>query len=122
VPTVLIADGDATTRKLIEGAIKKCGVQVIVAQNGQEALEGIQANLPSLAILDVSMPFVSGLEVARELRLSPATAKIPIIFLTSQTQEQDVLDGFLSGAADYVFKPFSPPELQARVQAVLDRL
>lgn len=91
----------------------------MAAKNGEEALAFIEERHPALAILDVSMPFRSGMEVGRALR--EKQAGIPIIFLTSRTQEEDVLEGFLSGATDYMFKPFSPRELQMRVKAVLAR-
>ncbi len=118
---MVIADDDSTTRRLVEGVVVKCGAKVAAAEDGDEALRLIQERLPALAILAVSMSLRSGLEVGKELQEDPKTAVIPIIFLTAHTQEQDVLEGFQSGAADYFFKPVSPKELQARVRAILDR-
>ncbi len=121
MPLVVIADDDSTTRRLVEGVVVKCGAEVAAAEDGDEALHLIQERLPALAILAISMSLRSGLEVGKELQKDSKTALIPIIFLTAHTQEQDVLEGFQSGAADYLFKPFSTKELQARVQAILAR-
>jgi two-component system response regulator ResD len=117
---VVVADDDPVVRRLLEVTVKNAGCDVLVAKDGNEALDLIASEQPVLAILDISMPFRSGLEVGRELRARGQG--VPIIFLTSHTQEQDVLEGFLSGAVDYVFKPFSPRELQARIKSMLMRL
>jgi two-component system alkaline phosphatase synthesis response regulator PhoP len=119
-PLVVVADDDPAIRRLVEVTVKNAGFDVITAKDGDQALEIIQAMQPRVAILDVSMPFRTGLEVGKSLRERSNT--VPIIFLTSHAQEHDVLEGFLSGAADYLFKPFSPKELQARLKAVLARL
>lgn len=119
-PLIVIADDDPAVRRLLEVTIKNTGCEVAVAKNGDEALELIQVLRPRLAILDVSMPYRTGWEVGRELgRLQQS---VPIIFLTSHAQEADVLEGFDSGAVDYLFKPFSPKELQARLRSALARL
>lgn len=120
-PLVVVAEDDPAIRRLLEVVIRNSGCEVAAAADGDGALELIRTLRPKLAILDVSMPLRTGWEVGKELHADPETAKLPIIFLTSHTQEQDVLEGFLSGAVDYLFKPFSPRELQARVRAVLSR-
>lgn len=119
-PLIVVADDDPAVRRLLEVTLKNAGCDVAIGKNGDEALELIQVLRPKLAILDVSMPFRTGLEVGRELgRLRQS---VPIIFLTSHAQEADVLEGFNSGAVDYLFKPFSPKELQARLRTALARL
>lgn len=118
-PLVVVADDDPRIRRLVEITVKKVGCDVATASDGNQALEMIRALQPRLAILDVSMPYRSGLEVGKALQ--DEKSPIPIIFLTSHAQEHDVLDGFLSGAVDYLFKPFSPKELQARVRLALAR-
>ena len=120
-PLVVVADDDVTTRRLIEVTVRNCGCDVIAVANGEEALEQIRARRPRIAILDGQMPRLTGWEVAKELQGDEAAAGTRIIFLSSRTQEHDVLEGFSSGATDYLFKPFSPRELQARVKAVLAR-
>lgn len=117
-PLIVVADDDPTIRRLLEITVKNAGCDVVAACDGEQALRLIRELRPRLAILDVSMPFLSGLEVGKALRGNGHTA---IMFLTSHAQEQDVLEGFLSGASDYLSKPFSPKELQARLRAVLAR-
>lgn len=118
-PRVVIADDDPDVRRLVQITVSNAGCDVTVAADGQQALDEVRSSLPDLVILDVLMPRMDGWEVARELKSDPKTQAVPIMFLTSRGQEHDVLEGFDSGAADYMVKPFSPRELQVRVRAVL---
>ena len=118
-PRVVIADDDPDIRRLVEMTVTNAGCDVTVASDGEEALERVREAKPDLVILDVLMPRMDGWEVARALKSDPATAEVPVMFLTSRGQEHDVLEGFDSGAVDYMVKPFSPRELQVRVRAVL---
>ena len=118
-PRVVIADDDPDIRRLVQITVSNAGCDVTVAADGEEALELIRNAPPDLVILDVLMPRMDGWEVAKELKSDPSTQSVPIMFLTSRGQEHDVLEGFNSGAADYMVKPFSPRELQVRVRAVL---
>jgi DNA-binding response OmpR family regulator len=118
-PRVVIADDDDDIRRLVQLTVANAGCDVTSAPDGESALEAVRAVLPDLVILDVLMPRMDGWEVAKELKRDPKTAGIPIMFLTSKGQEHDVLEGFEAGGADYVVKPFSPRELQARVRSVL---
>jgi DNA-binding response OmpR family regulator len=120
-PKVVIADDDPDIRRLVQITVSNAGCDVTVAEDGERALEIIRGNPPDLVILDVLMPRMDGWEVAKELKSDPQTAGVPIMFLTSRGQEHDVLEGFNSGAADYMVKPFSPRELQVRVRAVLSK-
>ena len=120
-PLVLVAEDDPATRRLIEVTVKNSGCDVITVGDGEQALERIQSDCPALAILDVQMPRMTGWEVGKELKARLKDCPTRIIFLTSHTQEHDVLEGFSAGATDYLFKPFSPRELKARIKAVLDR-
>jgi DNA-binding response OmpR family regulator len=95
--------------------------QVRVFRDGLSILADARENRPDLAILDVMMPGMSGLEVCRELRKDPATANIPVIILTALAQEADIAAGFAAGAADYIVKPFSPRDFAMRVDVVLAR-
>jgi two-component system phosphate regulon response regulator PhoB len=119
--TVLLAEDDADIRLLVTFKLKKAGHQVRAFGDGPSALAGARENPPDLAVLDIMMPGMSGLEVCRELRKDPATAKIPVILLTALAQEADVTAGFAAGADDYIVKPFSPRDFTMRVQAVLAR-
>jgi two-component system, OmpR family, phosphate regulon response regulator PhoB len=121
VTVVLVADDDADIRDLVAFKLEQAGLDVIVVEDGQAALEQARARQPALAVLDVSMPGLSGIDVCRMLRSDPVTAAMLIIMLTSRVQEQDVEGGFSAGADDYVTKPFSPRELVSRIQALLSR-
>ncbi len=118
---VLVADDDADIRDLVAFKLEQAGFEVIAVEDGHTALEQAQSRHPTLAVLDVSMPGLSGIDVCRMLRADSATAGILIIMLTARVQEQDVEGGFSAGADDYVTKPFSPRELVSRIQALLSR-
>ncbi len=118
---VLIADDDADIRDLVAFKIEQAGFEVVAVADGQAALDQARSRQPALAVLDVSMPGVSGIEVCRALRSDPATAGMLIIMLTARVQERDVEGGFSAGADDYLTKPFSPRELVSRIQALLSR-
>jgi DNA-binding response OmpR family regulator len=121
VTVLLVADDDADIRDLVAFKLEQAGFEVIAVEDGQAALEQARARQPALAVLDVSMPALSGIDVCRMLRAEPATAGMLIIMLTARVQEQDVQGGFSAGADDYVTKPFSPRELVSRIQALLSR-
>jgi two-component system, OmpR family, phosphate regulon response regulator PhoB len=121
VTVVLVADDDDDIRDLVAFKLEQAGLEVVPVDNGQAALEQARARRPTLAVLDVSMPGLSGIDVCRMLRADPATAGILVIMLTARVQEQDVEGGFSAGADDYVTKPFSPRELVSRIQALLTR-
>jgi DNA-binding response OmpR family regulator len=121
VTVVLVADDDADIRDLVAFKLEQAGFEVIAVEDGQSALEQARTRQPTLAVLDVSMPGLSGIDVCRMLRSDPATAGMLIIMLTARVQEQDVEGGFSAGADDYVTKPFSPRELVSRIQALLSR-
>ncbi len=118
---VLVADDDADIRDLVAFKLEQAGLEVVAVEDGQAALEQARARQPTLAVLDVSMPGLSGIDVCRMLRADPLTAGMLIIMLTARVQERDVEGGFSAGADDYVTKPFSPRELVSRIQALLNR-
>jgi DNA-binding response OmpR family regulator len=120
--TVLVADDDIDIRDLVVFKLKQAGYTVVAVGDGPAALGAARTAAPDLALLDVMMPGMSGVDVCRELRADPATARMPVILLTARVMEADVETGFAAGADDYVVKPFSPRELVSRVQAVLTRL
>jgi DNA-binding response OmpR family regulator len=121
VTVVLVADDDADIRDLVAFKLEQAGFEVVAVEDGHTALEQARSRQPTLAVLDVSMPGLSGIEVCRMLRADAATAGILIIMLTARVQEQDVEGGFSAGADDYVTKPFSPRELVSRIEALLSR-
>jgi DNA-binding response OmpR family regulator len=121
VTLVLVADDDADIRDLVVFKVEQLGVEVVAVGDGQAALDTVRARRPDLAVLDVSMPGLSGIDVCRMIRAEPEIAGTPVIMLTARVQELDVEQGFTAGADDYVTKPFSPRELVSRVQALLSR-
>jgi DNA-binding response OmpR family regulator len=120
-PLILAADDDEDILGLVSFRLERAGYTVIVARDGEEALELAVKEQPDLAVLDVMMPKVDGFEVTRRLRAEEATSRMPIILLTAKAQDADLQQGFAAGADDYIRKPFSPDELRVRVQAILGR-
>ena len=119
--TVLLAEDDADIRLLVTFTLTRAGYQVREFGDGLSAVADAREHPPDLAILDVMMPGMSGLEVCQELRQDPATADIPVIILTALAQETDITGVFAAGADDYIVKPFSPREFVIRVNAALAR-
>jgi DNA-binding response OmpR family regulator len=120
-PLILAADDDEDILGLVSFRLERAGYTVIVARDGEEALELAVKEQPDLAVLDVMMPKLDGFEVTRRLRAEEATSRMPIILLTAKAQDADLQQGFAAGADDYIRKPFSPDELRVRVQAILGR-
>jgi DNA-binding response OmpR family regulator len=117
--TVLLAEDDSDIRRLVTFKLEQAGHAVRGFGDGALALADARAHRPDVAVLDVTMPGMSGLEVCRELRRNPATASVPVIMLTARGQRDDIATGFTAGANEYIVKPFSPRELAVRVKAVL---
>jgi OmpR family response regulator RpaB len=116
---ILVVDDEASIRRILETRLKMAGYEVITAADGEEALELYQKHNPDLVVLDVMMPKLDGYGVTREIRKSSDT---PIIILTALGDVSERITGLELGADDYVIKPFSPKELEARVKAVLRRM
>jgi two-component system response regulator MtrA len=121
VARILVADDDVDIRELVEFKLSTMGHDIVAVGDGAAAIDACMAEKPDLAVLDVMMPGVSGLDAIRAIRAEPALADLPVILLTARAQESDVETGFDSGADDYITKPFSPRELASRVQALLAR-
>jgi DNA-binding response OmpR family regulator len=121
VARILVADDDVDIRELVEFKLSTLGHEIVAVADGAAAVDACRAQRPDLAVLDVMMPGVSGLEAIRVIRADPALADLPVILLTARAQDSDVETGFDSGADDYITKPFSPRELAARVEALLER-
>ena len=119
---ILIADDDPDIRDLVVFKLEQAGFAVTAVDDGVAALSAARDDPPDLAVLDVMMPGMSGIDVCRQLRADQRTAGLPVILLTARAQEGDVEVGFGAGADDYVVKPFSPRELVSRVEAVLARM
>ena len=116
---IVVADDDVDILDLVALTLERSGHVVHRARDGEEALELVKRERPDLAVLDVSMPKLDGLELTRLLREDPDTSAVRIVLLTALVQESDRSDGLAAGAHDYVRKPFSPQELQERVNVLL---
>jgi len=121
VARILVADDDVDIRELIEFKLATLGHEIVAVHDGAAAIDVCRDLKPDLAVLDVMMPGMSGLDAIRVIRNDPDLADMPVILLTARAQESDVETGFDSGADDYITKPFSPRELASRVQALLSR-
>jgi two-component system KDP operon response regulator KdpE len=117
-PLVLAVDDEVGIQRLIKLELSSQGFRVVTAGGGEEALRIAEQQRPDIAVLDILMPDMSGLEVMRRLR---ERTTIPIILLTAKDNDADKVRGLELGADDYLVKPFSPEELSARVRAVLRR-
>jgi len=120
-PYVLIAEDEDALATLLEYNFNKEGYDVSIASDGEDALIQAAERTPDLILMDWMMPKLSGVEVCRRLRRRPETRTTPIIMLTARGDETDKITGLDYGADDYVTKPYSMPELLARVRAVLRR-
>ena len=120
-PLILIVEDEASLVTLLRYNLEKEGYRVCEAGDGEEALTVLAERKPDLVLLDWMLPSLSGIEVCRQLRRKPATRDLPVIMLTARGEEGDKIRGLNTGADDYLTKPFSLPELTARVRALLRR-
>lgn len=118
---IVVADDDRDILDLVVFKLDQAGFETVAVTDGVAALAAIEAEPPRLAILDIMMPGMSGLDVLRKVRANEAIKDLDVILLTARVRDSDVDAGFASGASDYVIKPFSPRELLHRVNAVLAR-
>ncbi|MEK7441700.1 MAG: response regulator transcription factor [Chloroflexota bacterium] len=116
--TILVVDDESQITKVLRGYLEQSGYRVVIASDGAMALAQYKHEKPDLVLLDLGLPQMDGIEVARRLR---STSNVPIIMITARVEETDRLVGLELGADDYITKPFSPREVVARVRAVLRR-
>ncbi len=120
-PNVLVVEDEAALLTLLRYNLEKEGFTVAEARDGEEALLHLKEQVPDAVLLDWMLPRISGLELCRQIRRSPAWREVPVIMLTARGEEADRVRGLDSGADDYVVKPFSTGELVARLKAVIRR-
>ncbi|MGK0674292.1 MAG: phosphate regulon transcriptional regulator PhoB [Halothiobacillaceae bacterium] len=120
--TILIVEDEKPIREMVSFALGRAGYTLVEAGDIAEAFECLVRQVPDLILLDWMLPGASGLELARRLKKDDLTRDIPIIMLTARGEEEDKVTGLEAGADDYITKPFSPRELQARIKAVLRRV
>ncbi|NNF67722.1 MAG: phosphate regulon transcriptional regulator PhoB [Gammaproteobacteria bacterium] len=121
-PSILVVEDEKPIRDMVTFGLRRNGFGVSEAQSCSEAFEQLQKAMPDLVLVDWMLPDSSGLELTRSLRRDPTYRNLPVIMLTARASEDDKVDGLRSGADDYMTKPFSHRELQARIDAVLRRL
>lgn len=118
-PLVLVAEDSIVVRALLRAQLTERGHAVVEAADGEEALRAAARDRPDVILLDIEMPRLDGLAVLRRLKADPATAEIPVVFVSSRTTSEDAVRGLEMGAHDYLRKPFEAAELMARVQAAV---
>jgi two-component system alkaline phosphatase synthesis response regulator PhoP len=118
---VLVIEDDPVVSRLVEHLLMRRGFSVHVATDGLQAQTLLKTlPRPSVVVMDVMLPYLSGFELISELRQTPGWDRVPVIMLTSKSQERDVLRAFDAGVNDYVVKPFRPEEFVARVRRLAD--
>ena len=119
VPLVLVADDDEDILLLVTTRLRRDGLDIISARSGDEALALARERRPALAVLDIGMPGLDGIQVLEQIRADADLRHIVVLLLTAKAQESDVRRAFEAGADAYVKKPFSPTQLSARVRELL---
>lgn len=120
--TIMIVEDEQAIAVLLKYNLERAGYQTITVSHGNRVISAVEKNLPSLILLDWMLPEISGLELCKIIRNNPELKNIPIIMLTAKGQEEDKVIGLSAGADDYVTKPFSVPELLARIKTNLRRV
>jgi len=118
---ILVVEDEPDIAEVLQFSLDRAGFQVEVERRGDGALETIRRQPPDLIVLDLMLPGLDGLEIARLLKREPATARVPLVMLTARGEEVDRIVGLELGADDYIAKPFSPREVVLRIKAVLRR-
>jgi two-component system phosphate regulon response regulator PhoB len=119
--TILLVEDEPAIQELIAFNLSQAGHHIIRADSAEAASNVVRNALPDLILLDWMLPGMTGIDFAKKLRADERTRSIPLIMLTARSDEQDKIVGLETGADDYITKPFSPRELQARIKAVLRR-
>jgi CheY-like chemotaxis protein len=116
---ILVAEDERDIRDLLAFTLRFAGHEVVLANNGEEAVEtAIQTN-PDLILMDVRMPRMTGYEACKVMKANPDLKDIPVVFLTARGQESEIQQGLEVGAEEYLLKPFAPDQLTTRVKAIL---
>ena len=119
---LLLIDDDPNLILLVKDYLEFRGYNVVTAENGREALEILDDNVPDMIICDVMMPEMDGYSLVKHIREEPATNRIPVLFLSAKGQSQDRVKGLNEGADVYMVKPFEPEELVAQVESSLNQI
>jgi len=120
-PRLLVAEDEAFTARFLTSSLEAAGFLVTYAPNGADALEALARQRFDGALLDINMPEADGFDVLEHVRKDPLNRDMPVLMLSSRTQERDILKAFDLGADDYVLKPFSPPEVVLRLRKLVGK-
>lgn len=112
---ILVTEDEPYISKMLEFRLKILGYEIMLATNGEQALAMIESERPDLVLLDIMMPVMGGFQVLQIMKSDEKTKDIPVIILSAKGQEKDIVTGLEYGATDYITKPFSFPELIARI-------
>ncbi len=118
---ILIAEDEPDIRELVAFTLRFAGYEVVVAHNGEEAVQMAARELPDLALMDVRMPRMTGYDACRAIKAHPDLKDMPVVFLSAKGQEAEIESGLEAGAEEYLLKPFAPDQLIERVRAILQR-
>ena len=118
---ILIAEDERDIRDLVAFTLRFAGHEVVVATNGEEAVEMAPQVNPDLILMDVRMPRMTGYEACKAMKANPDVKDIPVVFLTARGQESEIQQGLEAGAEEYLLKPFAPDQLTGRVKAILGK-
>ncbi|MCW5960941.1 MAG: response regulator [Pyrinomonadaceae bacterium] len=118
--TILVVDDSATVRKLVSGKLEKCGLDVICAVDGMDALEKINESIPDLILLDITMPRMDGYQVCKLIRGNEATKDVPVVMISGKDGFFDKVRGRMAGTTGYITKPFGPETLMKTVEAYIE--
>jgi CheY-like chemotaxis protein len=118
--TILVVDDSATVRKLVSGKLEKCGLEVICAVDGMDALEKINESIPDLILLDITMPRMDGYQVCKMIRGNEATKDVPVVMISGKDGFFDKVRGRMAGTTGYITKPFGPETLMKTVEAYIE--
>lgn len=121
VPRVLVVEDETAIQELLRYALVQAGFDTVVVETAEQAIVSINEELPAVVLLDLMLPGMTGMSLARRLRADARTRELPLIMVTARAEESERVAGLDIGADDYVTKPFSPKELIARIRAVLRR-
>lgn len=116
---ILAVDDEPQILRIVQVNLEKAGYQVSTASNGREALEAVRAKHPDLVIMDVTMPEMNGLDALKALKADEATASVPVVMLTANAEDEDVMTGWQNGAHAYLNKPLNVRELLNFIQSIL---
>ncbi len=120
--SILIVEDEAAIHQLLEYNLKAEGFRTRVLETGEEVHSAISDEMPDLVLLDWMLPGLSGIEVCKLIRARPETKTLPIVMLTARGEETERVRGLATGADDYIVKPFSIPEVMARIRSILRRV